>query len=82
MRCLVFMCSLNFPSLLMFQYIVRTFYSQALLSHTRTALKNVSGSKKCGSSIVLRYYQTNTVYFFNNTMWGQNHSWYFVANLA
>lgn len=67
MWCLVFMSSLNFPSLLTFQYIVRTFYSQALLSRTRSALKSVSGSEKCGSYFgLLRYYQTKPAYFSNN----------------
>lgn len=83
MRCLVFMCSLNLQSLLLLQYIVRTFFCQALLSLTRSALKNVSSNKKCGSSFgLLRYYQTKPVYFSNNTMWGQKHSWYVVVILT
>lgn len=77
------MCSLNFPSLLVFQYIVRTFYSQALLARTRNALKNVSDSEKCESYFgLLRYYQTKPVYFSNSTMWGQNHSWYVVVAVS
>lgn len=50
---------------------------------TRSTLKNVSGSGKCGPYIgFLTYYQTKPVYFSANTVWAQSHRWHVVIILA